>query len=70
MIGVLIGDTFVDFANSDIICPNCNHNHKDKADKVTDRINRNKTWITKLTCECSTRFKITVCYTGDFETFI
>jgi len=69
MIGVLIGDMFIDFTNTEILCPDCKKDYRDKAEQVTNRINKNKSWVTKLNCECGTRFSITVDMQGDFQTF-
>ena len=60
---------FIDFAKSDFTCPHCKKIHDDTELKYFDRINRNKSWITKVNCECGKPFKLTVNYKGEFQTF-
>jgi transcription elongation factor Elf1 len=62
-------DFFIDFARYDFTCPHCQKLHIDADNKYFDRINKNKSWITKVNCECGKQFKLTVNYKGDFETF-
>jgi transcription elongation factor Elf1 len=61
---------FIDFAKSDFTCPHCKKIHDDIDLKYLDKINRNKSWITKVNCDCGQSFKLTINYKGDFETFI
>jgi hypothetical protein len=60
---------FIDFAKSDFTCPNCKKIHDDTDLKYLDKINKNKSWITKVNCDCGKPFKLTVNYKGEFETF-
>ena len=60
---------FIDFARYDFTCPHCQKIHYDNECKYFDKINRNKSWITKVNCDCGKQFKLTVNYKGDFETF-
>jgi len=60
---------FIDIAQIDFNCPYCTKLHIDKDEKYFHRINRNKSWITKVNCECGKSFKLTINYKGNFETF-
>ena len=60
---------FIDFAKSDFTCPHCQKMYDDTELKYFDRINKNKSWITKVNCDCGKTFNLTVNYKGDFETF-
>jgi hypothetical protein len=62
-------DFFIDFYKTDYTCPHCEKLHKDNSDKLFDRIKKNKSWITKVNCECGKPFKLTVNYKGYFEPF-
>ena len=70
MIGIQTQDMFLDFANTAFHCPNCKKHYDDSDDKYCRQINKNKSWITKIKCECNTTFKLTVDYKSDFVTFI
>lgn len=60
---------YINFAKIDFNCPHCEKLHKDENDKYFDRIKRNKSWITKVKCDCGKPFYLTVNYRGDFQTF-
>ena len=62
-------DFFIDFYKTDFTCPHCEKLHNDIDDKLFDRIKKNKSWITKVNCECGKPFKLTVNYKGEFQTF-
>ena len=69
MIGTFYNGMFLDFQNEEILCPECKHDHQDKSEEVTKKLNKNKGWITKINCICGTRFSVTVDMQGDFHTF-
>jgi uncharacterized C2H2 Zn-finger protein len=66
---IKIHDFFIDFAKTDFTCPHCDKLHEDKEDKYFDKINKNKSWTTKVNCQCGKPFNLTVNYKGDFQTF-
>ena len=63
-------DFFIDFAKTDFSCPHCVKLHVDTNDKYFDRINKNKTWTTKVKCQCGKSFYLTVSFDGQFQTFV
>lgn len=67
---IKIHDFFIDFAKTDFTCPHCGKVHEDKDDKYFNRINKNKTWTTKVKCDCGKPFYLTVSFDGQFQTFI
>ena len=67
---IKIHDLFIDFAKTDFNCPHCGKLHEDKDDKYFDRIRKNKTWTTKVKCECGKSFYLTVSFDGQFQTFV
>jgi hypothetical protein len=69
MIGFKIPDGFIDFADTRFNCPNCNKEFNDDDDKYCKRINKNKSLITKIKCDCKKTFCLTVNTHGDFVTF-
>jgi hypothetical protein len=66
---IKIHDFFLDFAKTDFTCPHCQKMHHDKDDKYFDRINKNKTWTTKVNCDCGKLFYLTISFDGQFQTF-
>jgi len=66
---IKLPDFFIDFARFDFYCPHCKKMHGDTELKYFDKIKKNKSWITKVNCDCGKPFKLTVNYKGDFETF-
>lgn len=63
-------DSFICLSNIDFECPHCNKKYLDNNDKYLNRINNNKTWITKVKClNCQNKFGLTYDYKGDFVTF-
>ena len=69
MIGFQIQDGFIDFANTKFNCPHCNKQFVDDDDKYCNRINKNKSWVTKVKCDCKETFTLTVNTEGDFVSF-
>jgi len=69
MIGFKIQDGFIDFANTKFNCPHCNKQFVDEDDKYCNRINKNKSWVTKVKCDCKETFTLTVNTEGDFVSF-
>jgi len=68
MIGFQIPNGFIDFANTKFSCPHCNKEFVDDDDKYCNRINKNKSWITKVKCDCKETFSLTINTEGDFIT--
>ena len=66
---IKIHDFFIDFTKTDFTCPHCKKLHEDKDDKYFDRINKNKTFTTKVKCECGKQFYLTISFDGQFQTF-
>jgi len=64
-----INNFFIDFAKTDFKCPHCKRLHRDVNDKYFNKINKNKSWMTKVNCDCGQSFKLTIDYKGNFETF-
>jgi len=62
-------DFYIDFARFDFTCPHCEKLYEDIDLKYFDRIKRNKSWTTKVNCDCGKPFYLTVNYRGDFQTF-
>lgn len=60
---------YVNFADITFTCPSCNKQYEDADDKYCRRINKNKTFTTKVKCECNNTFRLTVYYTGKFVTY-
>ena len=59
---------FIDFKKTNFSCPHCGKLHEDNDDKYFDRIRSNKTWTTKVNCDCGKPFYLTVSFDGQFET--
>ena len=70
MKGHKIPNGFIDFGTDDFFCPNCKKKYSDDNDKYLNRIKRNKSWITKIKCDCEATFNLTFDYTGDLVTFL
>jgi len=62
-------DFYIDFYKTDFTCPHCQKLHIDAENNYFDKTNKNKSWITKVNCDCGKPFKLTVNYKGEFETF-
>jgi hypothetical protein len=59
------------FANINFECPACKEIYSDDNDIYNNRLNKNKSGITKIKCECcETNFYLTNNYKGDFVTFL
>lgn len=65
MIGHQFNGGFIDFANINFKCPHCNKKYSDVDDKYLNRCNRNKSYTTKINCECGKKFLMTYDYKGD-----
>jgi hypothetical protein len=61
---------FIDFADIRFQCPHCSKQYEDVDEKYLKCINKNKTWTTKVKCECNKTFSLTVEYTGKFITYV
>ncbi len=70
MIGVQIGNTFLDFAKIDFKCQHCDKKYSDIDDKYLNRCNKNKNGITRINCECGKPFFMTYDYCGDAVSFL
>jgi transposase-like protein len=57
------------FQDTRFKCPHCKKKYNDKDDKYHNRINKNKTMVTKVKCTCGIVFYLAVDYTGKFQTF-
>jgi len=50
-------------------CPHCMIKKHDKDDKLLNRCNKNKSFYTKIKCDCGKRFGFTYNIRGDATTF-
>lgn len=57
------------FANINFQCPYCGIDFYDEDETFLNRINRNKSLITKVKCLCGGRFNLTYDMKGDFVTW-
>ena len=62
-------NTFINFADTTFSCPHCGKQYDDSNDKYCDRINKNKSFTTKVKCECKKTFNLTFDYTGKFQSY-
>jgi protein-disulfide isomerase len=62
-------DFYIDFYKTDFTCPHCEKLDNDNDNKLFDRIKKNKSWITKVKCDCGKPFFLTVNFEGYFQTF-
>jgi hypothetical protein len=60
---------FIDFAKTDFICPHCKKQYNDSDDKLCKRINKAKTMIIQILCECGYKFKVTANFMGELVGF-
>ena len=61
---------FIDFDDTTFNCPYCNKQFNDSADKYCKRINQNKSFTTKVKCECQKTFNLTVDYMSKFVSYV
>jgi hypothetical protein len=60
---------FIDFAKTDFICPHCKKKYNDSDDKFYKRLNKAKTMIINIKCECGYTFKVTANYMSELVGF-
>lgn len=53
----------------DFNCPHCKKKYNDEDDKYLDRCNRNKSFITKIKCDCGNKFGMCYDITGQARGF-
>lgn len=70
MIGVKIGNGFIDFAKTDFKCPSCKKEYNDIDDKYLKRCENNKNGCTKIKCDCGESFFMTYSCMGDAVSFL
>lgn len=59
----------ISFSKIDFNCPHCDKEYDDRDDIYINRINKNKTGITKQLCSCGKKFGITYNYKGYIVSF-
>jgi len=69
MIGIQIKNGFIDFSNTNFLCPYCDKKYNDLDDKYLNRCNKNKFGYTRIYCECKNIFYFTYDYKGDSVSF-
>lgn len=50
-------------------CTKCNRQYCDSEDKYTERINKNKSGMTKIKCSCGNTFGVTYDYKGNLVSY-
>jgi hypothetical protein len=56
-------------AKIDFYCPYCGKKFIDKDDVYCNRINKNKSFTTKVKCECNNWFRLTANYKSELITW-
>lgn len=59
---------FIDFARTDFKCPHCQKEYDDDG-RYLDKCNKNKSWRTKINCDCNKPFYLTYNFKGDPITY-
>ena len=57
-------------SNTDFDCPHCKKKYSDINDKYLKRCNKNKSFTTKINCECGKSFYLTYDIKGEFVTYV
>jgi len=55
---------FIDYIKTDFTCPCCGKQNDDINLKYLDRCNKNKSWRTRIKCECGRFFYLGIDYRG------
>lgn len=64
-----IRKVFLDFSKAYFKCPHCSREHIDANDKYLKRCNKNKSFTTKINCECGKKFFLMYDYNGNALSF-
>lgn len=59
----------IHFANLNFKCPYCKKKYNDKDEKYYKKINKNKSTIAIIRCECKEVFFLTANYKGEYVAF-
>lgn len=59
----------IHLANINFKCPHCKKKYNDKDEKYYKRVDKNKSGITRVKCECKKIFYLAVDYKGEYATF-
>jgi len=59
----------ISFAKIDFKCPYCNKKYSDDNDVYLNRINKNKSRITTISCDCESKFGMTYNMIGEAVSF-
>ena len=70
MIGMQMNTIFLDLAKVEFKCPRCKKDYNDSDDKYLNRCNKNKSWATRIKCQCGKSFYMTYDMMGDAVTFL
>jgi hypothetical protein len=60
---------YICFANTTFKCPYCYKDYDDVNDKYLNRINKNKSFTTRIKCSCENNFILIADFKGNFVTF-
>ncbi len=60
---------FIDYTKTEFNCPYCQKQYNDKELKYLDKCNKNKTWRTRISCECKEFFYLAIDYSGQPFTY-
>jgi hypothetical protein len=71
MKGIQIGNgAFLDFANTEFDCPHCGIKYNDADEKYLNRINKNKSGMTRIRCtDCNQLFGLVYDFKADLQSF-
>jgi len=69
MEGFRLDNAFIDLTDHKFHCPYCNSQYFDYESNYMQRINKNKSGITKVKCDCENTFHLTMDMQGNYQTF-